>query len=63
MIPEERESIKEMYVDFLDNVHIDPEFLGPLIQDGVLTETMVAMIQVILCAVCYVGSLMANSTT
>ena len=46
MNPVERDSIKEMFGDFLKDLHIDPEFLSPLIEDDVLTESMVDKIQV-----------------
>ena len=51
MNPIERESIQEMYNNFLTDLHIDPEFLGMLIQDKVLTTNIVGIIQVIMCLV------------
>ena len=42
----ERAAIKELHDDFLKNLHIDPEFLSPLIQEGVLEDSMVEDIQV-----------------
>ena len=51
MNPAERDSIKEMFGDFLKDLHIDPEFLGPLIENDVLSEGMVDKIQV----TCYIN--------
>ena len=47
----ERESIDAMYNDFLQDLLIDAEFLGMLIQDQVLTGNMVGIIQVTMCLV------------
>ena len=42
----QRTAITEMYEDFQNNLHIDIEFLGPLIQRAVLKNSMVEKIQV-----------------
>ena len=42
----QRTAITEMYEDFQNNLNIDIEFLGPLIQRAVLKNSMVEKIQV-----------------
>ena len=39
-------AIKELYEDFQKNLHIDPEFLGPMIQKSVLKDSMIEEIMV-----------------